>query len=86
MNPDISKWSIEKLKAFAYDCLVVIEQNQNNLKLLNQELTKRKMNPENEEIKPQEESQTEAPEAPAEESAEVEEEKTNPEASEAPAN
>ena len=37
----MEKYTDEQLKALAYDSLVAIEQQQNNLKLINQELAKR---------------------------------------------
>lgn len=40
-NTDISKLSVTELKALAYDVLVVMEQNQNNLKIINAEIQKR---------------------------------------------
>jgi hypothetical protein len=38
---NIEQMTVEQLKALAYDSLVLIEQSQNNLKLINQELAKR---------------------------------------------
>lgn len=38
---DISKKSDTELKALAYDCLAIIEANQNNLRLINEELARR---------------------------------------------
>ena len=38
---DLTKLDVKELKALAYDQLVLIEQSQNNLKLINQEIVKR---------------------------------------------
>jgi len=41
MTKTIKEFSVEELKALAWDTLVSIEQGQNNLKLINQELADR---------------------------------------------
>ncbi len=38
---DLTKMSLTELKSLAYDQLVQIEQNQNNLRLINTEISKR---------------------------------------------
>lgn len=38
---DLEKMTIEQLKALAYDQIVLIEQCQNNLRIINQEIQKR---------------------------------------------
>lgn len=38
---DIATMTITELKALAYDCLAIIEQNQANLRALNLEIQKR---------------------------------------------
>lgn len=38
---DLTKMSLEQLKAFAYDQLAVIENAQRNLQTINQEIAKR---------------------------------------------
>ena len=38
---DIKTLSVTELKALAFDTLVIIERNQNNLKIINQEIEKR---------------------------------------------
>lgn len=40
-NMDIKKLSIQELKAFAYDQLVLIEQGQANIKIINAEIAER---------------------------------------------
>lgn len=39
---DLTKLTIEQLKALAYDSIVDLERIQNNLKFLNEEISKRK--------------------------------------------
>lgn len=46
---DIKKLSGIELKSLAFDALVIIEQNQNNLKIIDAELKHRQNNPMNEE-------------------------------------
>lgn len=41
MNTQLQQYTDEGLKALAYDFLILIEQNQNNLKIVNQELQAR---------------------------------------------
>lgn len=40
----IEDYSITELKALVYDSLAIIEQNQNNIKFINEELSKRTKN------------------------------------------
>lgn len=40
----IKDYSITELKALVYDSLAIIEQNQNNIKFINEELSKRTKN------------------------------------------
>lgn len=49
---DITTKTLEELKVMAYDQLVVLEQTQNNLKVINQEIAKRQVKEEvKEEVK-----------------------------------
>ena len=41
MQNDISKMTVEQLKAFAYDQMMLLNQIQNNINIINQELAKR---------------------------------------------
>lgn len=45
---NIKEMSINELKALAYDQLAIIEQTQNNLKLINQEILERQNAPKTE--------------------------------------
>lgn len=40
----IEELTLEQLKSLAYDCLLQIEQSQNNLKIINAEIGKRNSN------------------------------------------
>ena len=42
---NISQLDITQLKALAYDCLSNIELNQNNLRIINQELARKQQHP-----------------------------------------
>lgn len=41
MQTDVTKMTVEQIKALAYDQIVLLEQAQNNLKILNAEIQKR---------------------------------------------
>jgi uncharacterized coiled-coil protein SlyX len=41
MENQISEYTITELKAIAYDQLAILEQTQNNIRVINQELAKR---------------------------------------------
>lgn len=47
---DITKLSTERIKAMAFDMLVIIEQQNNNLKILNAEIANRQKNHMNDEV------------------------------------
>jgi len=42
-KPNIKEMSIEQLKALAYDLICGLELNQNNLKVVNEEINKKNM-------------------------------------------
>jgi hypothetical protein len=44
MNIDITKYSVEQLKAMAYDLVVALEQLKNNLNVVQKELQNRTQN------------------------------------------
>lgn len=48
MNKKITDYTDTELKALAFDCMVSIEQQQNNIKVINQELTRRAEQPKEE--------------------------------------
>jgi len=45
MNKQLHEYTETELKAIAFDSMVLIEQNQNNVKIVNQELARRAEQP-----------------------------------------
>lgn len=64
---DIKKLTLEQLKALAYDQLVMVEQSQNNIKVINAEISERNKNMSEEEMEASKDEEVVEPTTPEEE-------------------